>query len=51
MQCALISKSAVGISLNDNCFHAGGSYIAETNSNGNRLVPMLRVFNNTATAR
>merc|ERR1719433_834095 len=47
-QCALISKSAGGIGLNVHCIRAGGSYIAGTNGNSNGLVPMLRVFNNTA---
>jgi len=47
-QCALISKSAGGIGLNVHCIRAGGSYIAGTNGHSNGLVPMLRVFNNTA---
>merc|ERR1719512_697520 len=47
-RCALISKSAGGIGLNVHCIRAGGSYIAGTNGNSNGLVPMLRVFNNTA---
>merc|ERR1711860_286950 len=47
-QCALISKSAGGIGLNVHCIRAGGSYIAGTNGDSNGLVPMLRVFNNTA---
>lgn len=47
-QCALISKSAGGIGLNVHCIRAQGSYIAGTNGNSNGLVPMLRVFNNTA---
>jgi len=47
-QCALISKSAGGIGLNVHCIRASGSYIAGTNGNSNGLVPMLRVFNNTA---
>ena len=47
-QCALISKSAGGIGLNVHCIRAGGSYIAGTNGNSNGLVPMLRVYNNTA---
>jgi len=47
-QCALISKSAGGIGLNVHCIRATGAYIAGTNGNSNGLVPMLRVFNNTA---
>merc|ERR1712059_122112 len=47
-QCALISKSAGGIGLNIHCIRASGSYIAGTNGNSNGLIPMLRVFNNTA---
>ncbi|KAA0186594.1 hypothetical protein HAZT_HAZT004742 [Hyalella azteca] len=47
-QCALISKSAGGIGVNVHCIRAKGSYIAGTNGVSNGLVPMLRVFNNTA---
>ncbi|XP_023321840.1 ribonucleoside-diphosphate reductase large subunit [Eurytemora carolleeae] len=47
-QCALISKSAGGIGLNVHCIRAHGSYIAGTNGHSNGLIPMLRVFNNTA---
>merc|ERR1719150_814913 len=47
-QCALISKSAGGIGLNVHCIRATGSNIAGTNGNSNGLMPMLRVFNNTA---
>lgn len=47
-RCALISKSAGGIGLNIHCIRATGSYIAGTNGTSNGLVPMLRVFNNTA---
>ena len=47
-RCALISKSAGGIGLNVHCIRATGSYIAGTNGISNGLVPMLRVFNNTA---
>lgn len=47
-RCALISKSAGGIGLNVHCIRATGSYIAGTNGTSNGLVPMLRVFNNTA---
>merc|ERR1719323_2407451 len=47
-RCALISKSAGGIGLNVHCIRATGSYIGGTNGTSNGLVPMLRVFNNTA---
>ncbi|KAL4230526.1 Ribonucleoside-diphosphate reductase large subunit [Mactra antiquata] len=47
-QCALISKSAGGIGLNIHNIRAMGSYIAGTNGTSNGLLPMLRVFNNTA---
>ncbi|CAM9170328.1 unnamed protein product [Lampetra planeri] len=47
-QCALISKSAGGIGLAVSCIRATGSYIAGTNGNSNGLLPMLRVYNNTA---
>jgi len=46
--CALISKSAGGVGLNVHCIRAAGSYISGTNGYSNGLVPMLRVFNNTA---
>ena len=46
--CAMISKNAGGIGLNAHCIRATGSYIAGTNGTSNGLVPMLRVFNNTA---
>ncbi|XP_072118540.1 ribonucleoside-diphosphate reductase large subunit isoform X3 [Mobula birostris] len=47
-QCALISKSAGGIGVSVSCIRATGSYIAGTNGSSNGLVPMLRVYNNTA---
>lgn len=47
-QCALISKSAGGIGLAVSCIRAKDSYIKGTNGNSNGLVPMLRVFNDTA---
>lgn len=47
-RCALISKSAGGIGLSVHNIRASGSYIAGTNGNSNGLVPMLRVFNDTA---
>lgn len=47
-QCALISKSAGGIGLSVHNIRAASSYIRGTNGNSNGLVPMLRVFNDTA---
>ncbi|CAH0560591.1 unnamed protein product [Brassicogethes aeneus] len=47
-QCAYISKSAGGIGVNVHNIRAKNSYIAGTNGVSNGLVPMLRVFNNTA---
>ena len=47
-QCALISKSAGGIGLSVHNIRASGSYIRGTNGTSNGLVPMLRVFNDTA---
>ncbi|KAG4025012.1 hypothetical protein MFRU_074g00180 [Monilinia fructicola] len=46
--CAMISKNAGGIGLNIHRIRATGAYIAGTNGNSNGIVPMLRVFNNTA---
>lgn len=46
--CALISKSAGGIGLSVHCIRGTGSYIAGTNGHSNGIVPLLRVFNNTA---
>ncbi|WFD25021.1 ribonucleoside-diphosphate reductase [Malassezia equina] len=46
--CAMISKTAGGIGLNIHNIRATGSYIAGTNGVSNGIVPMLRVYNNTA---
>ena len=46
--CALISKSAGGIGFSVHDIRAKDSYIAGTNGRSNGLVPMLRVFNDTA---
>ena len=46
--CALISKFAGGIGLHLHNIRANGSYIAGTNGTSNGLIPMLRVFNDTA---
>ncbi|EGC32866.1 ribonucleotide reductase large subunit [Dictyostelium purpureum] len=47
-QCALISKSAGGIGIACHKIRAAQSYIRGTNGTSNGLVPMLRVFNDTA---
>ena len=44
----MISKTAGGIGLNVHRIRATGSYIGGTNGTSNGLVPMLRVYNNTA---
>uniref|UniRef100_A0A6C0JYJ3 ribonucleoside-diphosphate reductase n=1 Tax=viral metagenome TaxID=1070528 RepID=A0A6C0JYJ3_9ZZZZ len=46
--CALISKWAGGIGLHIHNVRASGSHIRGTNGSSNGIVPMLRVFNNTA---
>ena len=46
--CAQISKYAGGIGLHCHNIRAKGSIIKGTNGTSNGLVPMLRVFNNTA---
>jgi ribonucleotide reductase alpha subunit len=46
--CALISKYAGGIGLHVHNIRAQGTPIAGTQGTSNGLVPMLRVFNNTA---
>jgi ribonucleoside-diphosphate reductase alpha subunit len=46
--CALISKWAGGIGLHVHNIRASGSHIRGTNGQSNGLVPMLKVFNNTA---
>ena len=47
-RCALISKSAGGIGVSVSNIRATDSYIAGTNGASNGLVPMLRVYNDTA---
>ncbi|WP_242202987.1 ribonucleoside-diphosphate reductase subunit alpha [Aestuariivivens insulae] len=47
-QTAKISQSAGGIGLAMHNVRATGSYIAGTNGTSNGIVPMLRVFNDTA---
>ena len=46
--CATISKHAGGIGLSIHNIRGTDSYIAGTNGHSNGLVPMLRVFNDTA---
>jgi len=46
--CAIISKYAGGIGMSISNVRASQSYIRGTNGTSNGIVPMLRVFNNTA---
>lgn len=46
--CAKISQSAGGIGLAIHNVRATGSYIRGTNGTSNGIIPMLRVFNDTA---
>lgn len=46
--CAMISKYSGGIGLHIHNVRASGSLIKGTNGKSNGIVPMLRVFNNTA---
>ncbi|KAI9282820.1 ribonucleotide reductase [Umbelopsis sp. AD052] len=46
--CARISKSSGGVGVSFQKIRASGSYIAGTNGTSNGIVPMLRVFNDTA---
>lgn len=47
-QCAKISQSAGGIGLSIHNIRATGSYIKGTNGYSNGIIPMLKVFNDTA---
>ncbi|MCB0691871.1 MAG: ribonucleoside-diphosphate reductase subunit alpha [Saprospiraceae bacterium] len=47
-RCAKISQSAGGIGLSIHNIRAQGSYIKGTGGTSNGIVPMLRVFNDTA---
>jgi ribonucleoside-diphosphate reductase alpha chain len=47
-ECALISKWAGGIGMHIHNVRASGSHIRGTNGKSNGIVPMLKVFNNTA---
>jgi ribonucleoside-diphosphate reductase alpha chain len=44
----LLGGDDAGVGLAMQKIRASGSYIAGTNGNSNGLVPMLRVFNDTA---
>ena len=46
--CAKISKHAGGIGLHIHNIRASGSHIRGTNGSSNGIIPMLRVYNNTA---
>jgi ribonucleoside-diphosphate reductase subunit M1 len=46
--CAVISKHSGGIGLNIHKIRANNSLIAGVNGRSNGIIPMLRVFNNTA---
>lgn len=47
-RCAKISQSAGGIGVSIHNIRAKGSYIKGTGGNSNGLIPMLKVFNETA---
>ncbi len=47
-RCALISQSAGGIGLSIHNIRATGSYIKGTGGTSNGIIPMLRVFNDSA---
>ena len=47
-QCAKISQSAGGIGLSIHNIRSTGSYIKGTNGTSNGIIPMLKVFNDTA---
>jgi ribonucleoside-diphosphate reductase alpha chain len=46
--CAVISQNAGGIGINIHKIRSKGAYIKGTNGTSNGIVPMLRVFNETA---
>lgn len=47
-QTAIISKNAGGIGLAIHCIRATKSYIRGTNGQSNGLIPMIKVYNDTA---
>ena len=46
--CALISKYAGGVGLHCHTIRSNGSYIYGTNGKSNGIIPMLKVYNDTA---
>lgn len=46
--CAVISQNAGGIGINIHKIRSKGSYIKGTNGTSNGIIPMLKVFNETA---
>jgi ribonucleoside-diphosphate reductase alpha chain len=46
--CAVISQNAGGIGVNIHKIRAKGAYIKGTNGSSNGIIPMLKVFNETA---
>jgi ribonucleoside-diphosphate reductase alpha chain len=46
--CAMISKNAGGVGLSIHNIRGSGSYIKGSNGTSNGLIPMLKVFNDTA---
>ncbi len=47
-ECALISKSGAGLGLHIHNIRSKGAYIKGTNGRSNGIIPMLRVYNETA---
>jgi ribonucleoside-diphosphate reductase alpha chain len=47
-ECVVISKSAGGLGVSVHNIRATGIYTRGTNGTSNGIVPMLRVFNDTA---
>jgi ribonucleoside-diphosphate reductase alpha chain len=47
-ECALISKSGAGLGLHIHNVRSKGAYIKGTNGRSNGIIPMLRVYNETA---
>ncbi len=47
-QCAMISQSSGGMGINISNIRAEGTYIKGSNGKSNGIVPMLKVFNDTA---
>lgn len=47
-ECALISKSGAGLGMHVHNIRSKGAYIKGTNGRSNGIIPMLRVYNETA---